>query len=122
MFWGLKFSILGFFLVSISLTWGFFAYSKQFEVVILMLLIKQKMLLGVPNVVWVLLETLGIFFFGGGVDFCPHSRNGVTIYTVTYISGTHGVNATPLWAGTEILIPRQCGHPLRIETERSHIT
>ena len=66
MFWGLKFSILGFFLVSISLTWGFFAYSKQFEVVILMLLIKQKMLLGVPNVVWVLLETLGIFFWGGG--------------------------------------------------------
>ena len=48
----------------------FFAYSKQFEVVILMLLMKQKMFLGVPSVVWVLLETLGIFFFwGGGGDF-----------------------------------------------------
>ena len=55
----------GIFLVSISLTWGFFAYSKQFEVVILMLLMKQKMFLGVPSVVWVLLETLGIFFRGG---------------------------------------------------------
>ena len=42
------------FLVSISSTWGFFAYSKQFEVAILMLLMKQKMFLGVPSVVWVL--------------------------------------------------------------------
>ena len=58
------------FSVSISFTWGFFAYSKQFEVVILMLLMKQKMFLGVPSGVWVLLETLRIFFFwGGGVDF-----------------------------------------------------
>ena len=24
------------------------------------------------------------FFLGGGVDFCPHSRNGVTMYTVAY--------------------------------------
>ena len=53
-------------MVSISFTWGFFAYSKQLEVVILMLLMKQKMFLGVPSVVWVLLETLGIFSFGGG--------------------------------------------------------
>ena len=44
----------GIFLVSISFTWGFFAYSKQFEIVIFMLLMKQKMLLGVPSVVWVL--------------------------------------------------------------------
>ena len=38
--------------------------------------------------------------------------------------GSYGVNAaTPLWAGTEALIPGgQCGQPLRNETERSHIT
>ena len=41
----------GIFMVSIALTWGFFAYSKQFEVVILMLLMKQKMFLGVSSVV-----------------------------------------------------------------------
>ena len=56
-------SIPGFFLVSISFTWGFFAFSKQSEVVILMLLMKQKMFLGVS----------GVSFFWGGVDFCPHS-------------------------------------------------
>ena len=53
----------GIFLVSISFTWGFFAYSKQFEVVILMLLMKQKMFLGVSSV----------SFFGGWGEFCPHS-------------------------------------------------
>ena len=45
------------FLVSISFTWGFFAFSKQFEVVILMLLMKQKKFSGVSGV---------SFFFGGG--------------------------------------------------------
>ena len=45
-------------------------------------------------------------------------------YVVTCISGSYGVNAaTPLWAGTEALIPGgQCGQPLRNETERSHYT
>ena len=54
----------GIFLVTISFTWGFFAYSKQFEVVICILLMKQKMFLGVPSVFWVLLETLGLFLGG----------------------------------------------------------
>ena len=40
----------GIFLVSISCTWGFFAYSKQFEVVILMSLMKQKKFLSVSSV------------------------------------------------------------------------
>ena len=43
---------------------GIFAYLKQFEVVICMLLMKQKMFLGVPSVFWVLLETLGLFLGG----------------------------------------------------------
>ena len=43
-------------------------------------------------------------------------------YVHSYISGTHGVNSTPLWAGTKAMIPGQCGQPLRNETERSHIT
>ena len=43
-------------------------------------------------------------------------------YVHSYISGTHGVNSTPLWAGTKALIPGQCGQPLRNETERSRIT
>ena len=49
----------GIFLVTISFTWGFFAYSKQFEVVILMLLMKQKMcpewclgFVGHPRLFW----------------------------------------------------------------------
>ena len=52
------------FSVSISFTWGFFAYSKQSEVVILMLLMKQKRFLGVSSV---------SFFFlgGGGLIFVP---------------------------------------------------
>ena len=83
-FLGVEIFDSGIFLVSVSFTWGFFAYSKQFEVVILMLLMKQKMFLGVPSVVWVLLETLGIFCFGGGGWFCPHSRNGVTMCAVAY--------------------------------------
>ena len=56
----------GIFLVGVSFTWGFFAYSNQFEVVILMLLMKQKMFSGVSSGVWVLLDTLGFFFGGGG--------------------------------------------------------
>ena len=63
---GLKFSIPVFFLVGVSFTWGFFAYSNQFEVVILMLLMKQKMFSGVSSGVWVLLDTLEFFFGGGG--------------------------------------------------------
>ena len=45
-------------------------------------------------------------------------------YVHSYISGTYGVNAaTPLWAGTEALIPGgQCGQPLRNEIERLHIS
>ena len=53
-FWGVEIFDSGIFLVSTSLMWGFFAYSKQFEVVILVLLMKQKMFLGVPSVFWVL--------------------------------------------------------------------
>ena len=66
----------GIFLVNISFTWGFFAYSKQLEVVILMLLMKQKMCPG-----WSLAFGghsrffLSCFFCGGGGGgwFCPHS-------------------------------------------------
>ena len=63
-FFGFEIFDFGIFLVTISFTWGFFAYSKQFEVVICMLLMKQKMFLGVPSVFWVLLETLGLFLGG----------------------------------------------------------
>ena len=65
-------------MVSIALTWGFFAYSKQLEVVILMLLMKQKMFLGVSSVVSEKALTnirhgyIYIFFFfcgGGGLIF-----------------------------------------------------
>ena len=69
-FFGFEIFDFGIFLVTISFTWGFFAYSKQFEVVICMLLMKQKMFLGLLSVVWVLLETIGNFFF-----FCRLSRN-----------------------------------------------
>ena len=62
----LKFSIPGFFCLAYHLRGDFLRIQKQFEVLILMLLMKQKMFLGVPSVVWVLLETLGIFFLGGG--------------------------------------------------------
>ena len=50
--WNFRFRV---FLVSISFTWGFFAFSKQSEVVIRMLLMKQKKFLGVS----------GVSFFGG---------------------------------------------------------
>ena len=53
-FWGVEIFDSGIFLVSISFTWGFFAFS----------LMKQKKFSGVSGV---------SFFFGGGVDFCPHS-------------------------------------------------
>ena len=63
-FWGVEIFDSGIFLVSISFTWGFFAFSKQSEVVIRMLLMKQKKFLGVS----------GVSFLGGvEVDFCPHS-------------------------------------------------
>ena len=77
---GVKIFDSGIFLVGISFTWGFFAYSKQFEVVILMLLMKQKMcpewclgFVGNPR---------DLFFLGGGRDFVPirssrHLKSGV---------------------------------------------
>ena len=65
------------FLVSISFTWGFLAYSKQTEVVILMLLMKQKKFLGVSSV-----SFLGGGVGGGGLIFVPirsscHLKSGV---------------------------------------------
>ena len=69
-FLGFEIFDFGIFLVTISFTWGFFAYSKQFEVVICMLLMKQKMFLGVPSVFWVCWKPLVYFW---GVDFCPNS-------------------------------------------------
>ena len=86
-FLGLEIFDSGIFLVNISFTWGFFAYSKQLEVVILMLLMKQKMCPG-----WCLAFVghprffLSCFFLwgrGGGVDFVPirssrHLKSGVT--------------------------------------------
>ena len=53
-FWGVEIFDSGIFLVSVSFTWGFFAFSKQSEVFILMLLMKQKKFSGVS------------FFLGGG--------------------------------------------------------
>ena len=64
-FGGVEIFDSGIFSVSISFTWGFLAYSKQSEVVILMLLVKQKKFLGVSSV--------SSFFWGGGGYFCPHS-------------------------------------------------
>ena len=64
-FGGVEIFDSGIFLVSISFTWGFLAYSKQSEVVILMLLVKQKKFLGVSSV--------SSFFLGGGGYFWPHS-------------------------------------------------
>ena len=60
----------GVFLVSISSTWGFFAYSKQFEVVILVIN-ETEDVLGCPECC---LSFFGdprefSFFGGGGVDF-----------------------------------------------------
>ena len=87
-----------------------------------MLLMKQKMFLGVPSVVWVLLETLGIFSFGGGGGVILSSFEKWSNYVHSCKSGTHGVKVTPFWAGTKPVIPGQCGKPLRNETERWHIT
>ena len=73
-FWGVEIFDSGIFLVSISFTWGFFAFSKQSEVGILMLLMKQKKFSGVS----------GVSFFGGwGLIFVPirsfcHLKSGVT--------------------------------------------
>ena len=61
-FLGLKFSIPGFLWLAFHLRGDFFAYSKQSEVVILMLLMKQKKFLGVSSVP---------FFRGGGVSLGP---------------------------------------------------
>ena len=85
-FLGFEIFDYGIFLVNISFTWGFFAYSKQLEVVILMLLMKQKMCPG-----WCLAFGghprffLSCFFCGGGggVDFVPirssrHLKSRVT--------------------------------------------
>ena len=74
-FWGVEIFDSGIFLVSISFTWGFLAYSKQTEVVILMLLMKQKKFLGVSSV-----SFLG--GVGGGLIFVPirsscHLKSGV---------------------------------------------
>ena len=68
MFWGLKFSILGFFWFSISSTWGFFAYSKQFEVVILVIN-ETEDVLGCPECCLSFFGNPRDFFWGGGVDF-----------------------------------------------------
>ena len=90
-----------------------------------MLLMKQKMFLGLLSVVWVLLETIGNFFLGGGGGggLILSSFEQWSNYVHSCISGTHGVKVTPFWAGTEALISGgQCGQPLRNEIERSHIT
>ena len=61
-FLGVEIFDSGIFWVSISFTWGFFAFSKQSEVGILMLLMKQKKFSGVS----------GVSFFGGwGLIFVP---------------------------------------------------
>ena len=89
-----------------------------------MLLMKQKMFLGLLSVVWVLLETIRNFFWGGGGGgLILSSFEQWSNYVHSCISGTHGVKVTPFWAGTEALISGgQCGQPLRNEIERSHFT
>ena len=73
-FLGVEIFDSGIFWVSISFTWGFFAFSKQSEVGILMLLMKQKKFSGVS----------GVSFLGGwGLIFVPirsfcHLKSGVT--------------------------------------------
>ena len=68
---------------------------------------------------FIIIAKLFFFFFFFKLRL---TRGKWSNYVHSYISGTHGVNSTPLWAGTKAMIPGQCGQPLRNETERSHIT